>query len=172
MLIEEGKYYRALNGSKIGPMVRSKSGWVSSERIDPSGDFDWYYDGLFYRSNSEHPLTLVSEWVDDPVSETIDGDGEMYEPLRSILNQAYEQAASGKGRERHANGRPFDRQPIAEIGRMVGIGFNLGQSIKKQQEAKGMLDRGETDAAIRELLGAINYTASAVMLLRESISEN
>lgn len=91
-----------------------------------------------------------------------------YSVLAGILHEAHDQAASGKGKERH-NGRgvPFDRQPIAEIGRMCGPGFNVGQSIKKQQEAMGMLKRGEADAAIRELLGSINYAASAIMLIRE-----
>lgn len=90
-----------------------------------------------------------------------------YEPLISVLNDALKQAAEGKGKERHANNKPFDRQPIAEIGRMVGVGYNLGQAMKKAQEAKGMTDRGEDERAIAELLGVINYAASAVMLLRE-----
>lgn len=90
-----------------------------------------------------------------------------YAPLAAILQEAYDQAASGKGRERHANDRPFIAQPILQIGRMCGPGFDTGQSIKKQQEAMGMLARGEDDAAIRELLGAINYAAAAVILIRE-----
>ena len=48
----------------------------------------------------------------------IDG-GDNYDILRSILNEAYDQAATGKGRERHANGKPWDEQPIAEIGRIA-----------------------------------------------------
>lgn len=91
-----------------------------------------------------------------------------YEALAAILNEAHDQAATGKGRERHANDKPFDRQPILEIGRMVGPGFNIGQAMKKSQEAIGMASRGANDAAIRELLGAINYTASAILLIRET----
>lgn len=90
-----------------------------------------------------------------------------YAPLAAILQEAYDQAATGKGKERHANDRPFIDQPILEIGRMCGPGFDTGQSIKKQQEAMGMLARGEDDAAIRELLGAINYAAAAIILIRE-----
>lgn len=90
-----------------------------------------------------------------------------YAPLAAILQEAYDQAATGKGKERHANDRAFIDQPILEIGRMCGPGFNTGQSIKKQQEAMGMLTRGEHAAAIRDLLGAINYAASAIMLIRE-----
>lgn len=91
-----------------------------------------------------------------------------YSKLRDILDRAYEQAASGKGKERHANGKPFDKQPIAEIGRMVGTGYNLGQAMKKAQEAQGMASRGDKDKAAHELLGAINYIASAIMLIEES----
>lgn len=90
-------------------------------------------------------------------------DGDNYDILRSILNEAYDQAATGKGRERHANGKPWDEQPIAEIGRMVGTGFNTGQAIKKLQESSRM----EGEIAVRELLGAIVYAASAIMLIRE-----
>lgn len=90
-----------------------------------------------------------------------------YEPLAAVLQQALDQAQAGKGRERHANGRPFDRQPIMEIGRMVGIGYPAGQAKKKTQEAVGMLNRDEPDRAVAELLGAINYLAAAIMLIRE-----
>lgn len=36
-----------------------------------------------------------------------------YVALENILYEAYQQASAGKGNERHANNRPFDRQPIA-----------------------------------------------------------
>lgn len=90
-------------------------------------------------------------------------DYDHYATLRDILNEAYDQAATGKGKERHANDRPWSAQPIAEIGRMVGVGFNLGQAMKKLQEASRM----EGEVAVRELLGAIVYAASAIMLVRE-----
>lgn len=90
-------------------------------------------------------------------------DYDHYTTLRDILDEAYDQAATGKGKERHANDRPWSAQPIAEIGRMVGVGFNLGQAMKKLQEASRM--EGET--AVRELLGAIVYAASAIMLIRD-----
>ena len=92
-----------------------------------------------------------------------------YMVLRCILDEAYEQAAEGKGKERHAGDKPFLRQPIMEIGRMVGEGYNLGQAMKKLQEAETLLrlEGKGVEAAVRELLGAIVYTASAVILLRE-----
>lgn len=93
-------------------------------------------------------------------------DGGPYASLRAVLDEAHAQAAHGKGKARHANDRPFEQQPILEIGRMVGSGFALGQVMKKAQEAIGMVSRGENDAAVKELLGAIVYAASAVLLVR------
>jgi hypothetical protein len=91
----------------------------------------------------------------------------MYEKLDKVLADAYQQASDGKGKERHAGGKPFDRQPIMEIGRMVGPGFGLGQAMKKAQEAARMIDRGNPMHARHELLGAINYLASVVILIDE-----
>lgn len=88
-----------------------------------------------------------------------------YEDLAEVLDAALMQAASGKGAERHAGGHPFAIQPMQEITRMVGIGFPLGQAMKKSQEAGTMASRGQTDAARRELLGAINYLAGAVLAI-------
>jgi len=91
-----------------------------------------------------------------------------YVGLGRVLGAAYNQAAAGKGKERHANGKPFDRQPIMEIGRMVGPGYALGQAMKKAQEASGMLGRGEPARAQAELLGAINYLAACYLLIEET----
>lgn len=90
-----------------------------------------------------------------------------YADLRAVLDEAYNHAARGKGKERHANGRPFADQPMMTITRDVGLGFPLGQAMKKAQEAGGMADRGEYEAAVKECLGAINYLAGAVMRARE-----
>ncbi len=83
--------------------------------------------------------------------------------LQDVLDLALDQALEGKGAERHGNGKPFDRQPMLEIGRMVGPGFCFGQAMKKTQEASRM----EPEAAKREILGAINYLAGAYLLLDE-----
>lgn len=88
-----------------------------------------------------------------------------YESLKSVLDAALAQAAEGKGAERHANGLPFDAQPMARITEMVGVGFPIGQVLKKAAEAKGMADRGEREAARRELLGVINYAAGAYLAI-------
>ena len=86
-----------------------------------------------------------------------------YDPLRHVLQLAFDQAAKGKGKERHATDKPFLEQPIMEIARMVGPGYQLGQAMKKTQEAS----RLPNDRARAELLGAINYLAAAYLLLEE-----
>lgn len=95
----------------------------------------------------------------------------MYQPLKDVLKSAYAQAASGKGKERHANDKPFLEQPIMEIGRMVGMGYQTGQAMKKAQEAGGMVQRMQYEAARAELLGAINYLAAAYILIGEMASK-
>ena len=86
-----------------------------------------------------------------------------YARLQSILIEALEQAAEGKGHERHASGEPFEEQPICQIARGVGLGFPLGQAIKKIKESQ----RLQGEAGVRELLGAIVYLAGAVIVRRE-----
>ena len=82
-----------------------------------------------------------------------------YEKLADVLDRAFEQASRGKGWERHGGHKPFDEQPMQMIQDLVGEGFALGQAIKKIQESQRM----ETDAAVRELLGAIVYIAGAII---------
>lgn len=93
-----------------------------------------------------------------------DNDG--YKGLEDVFCKAFAQAAQGKGAERHANGRGFEDQPIARITDDLGLGFPLGQVSKKVQEANGMVSRGQHEAAEHELLGAINYLASAILTIR------
>ena len=106
------------------------------------------------------PPRLLAAGIDAP---NVEG----YETLRAELEAAYAQSSAGKGKERHANGRPFHRQPIAELTRMHGPGFATGQAAKKAQEALGMLARGEPDRARAELHGAIVYLAAASMVIGE-----
>lgn len=90
-----------------------------------------------------------------------------YECLSGVLDRAYNQAATGKGAERHADNRPFDDQPMQHIARRRGVGFILGQADKKSEEAQGMLSRGEREKAVHELLGAIVYLAGAVIYIEK-----
>lgn len=91
----------------------------------------------------------------------------MYAPLNRVLMMAYNHAAVGKGRERHANGGDFLTQDIMAIARVHGIGFQTGQAEKKVRESHGMMDRGDYRLAKAELLGAINYLAAAYLLIEE-----
>ena len=98
-----------------------------------------------------------------------DEDDHPYAPLERVLMLALDQASGGKGAQRHGQGKPFDRQPMLEISRMLN-GSPVGcmyQAIKKTQEASRM----DRDAAQRELLGAINYLAGAYLLLEEMAAE-
>lgn len=84
-----------------------------------------------------------------------------YERHADVLRRAYNQAATGKGAERHAQGMPFDQQPMQSLIKLHGVGFATGQASKKAQESHRMT-RG---AAVRELLGAINYLSGAVIAI-------
>lgn len=90
-----------------------------------------------------------------------------YVDLFTILHRALDQAQSGKGSDRHANGEAFNDQPIMTITRRHGLGFALGQAEKKITEAHGMVRREELAAAEKEFLGAINYVAAAILRLHE-----
>lgn len=86
-----------------------------------------------------------------------------YETLRQVLDVALAQASVGKGVQRHGySGKHFEDQQIVAFGKSVkSIVYNVGQANKKASEAIGL----EPKPAIRELLGAINYLAAAVLIL-------
>lgn len=86
---------------------------------------------------------------------------EGYEKLQDVLERAYEQAASGKGRERHARGEAFHEQVMQIGAQKFGVGSLLFQAFKKSEESQ----RLSHDRAVNELLGAINYLAGAVIAL-------
>lgn len=87
-------------------------------------------------------------------------DAQGYDSLAGVLLMAFNQASAGKGRERHANGLPFDQQPMTAINELLGSSDGyVYQAIKKAVEAK----RLPPARAIAELLGAINYLAGAVL---------
>ena len=92
-----------------------------------------------------------------------------YTALRNVLDEAFKQASAGKGAERHANGKPWTEQPIFTIAGQVGDGFNVGQVIKKVQEAQQMAARGEHSKAQHEVLGAIVYAASLHVLWGQEV---
>jgi len=91
---------------------------------------------------------------------------ENYSQLAEVLSRACEQAAEGKGAQRHGQGLPFDEQPMQTISKLLGTEKGMiYQAIKKAQESTRM----GTEPAVRELLGAINYLAGAIIFLESKI---
>lgn len=103
-------------------------------------------------------------------TETSDGSTDGYEKLTDVLQAAHNQAAHGKGKDRHANGQPFHEQRMQAISKLIkspkGMEF---QAIKKLTEGMQFDDHDRREA---ELLGAINYIAGIVIYFRESKDEN
>jgi len=103
-----------------------------------------------------------------PVKPTHNFDVPGYEVLANIMHRAYEQAALGKGKERHANDKPFHLQPIAIGAQHFGIGSTLFQMFKKAEECQ----RLPADAAVRELLGAMVYAAATIMEIERLVASS
>jgi len=83
-----------------------------------------------------------------------------YASLREVLDRAYQQASEGKGKERHGGELPFEDQPMQILSEMLGSDKGLlFQAMKKIVESQ----RLDKEAAIEELLGAINYLAGAII---------
>lgn len=84
-----------------------------------------------------------------------------YEQLAEILEAAYDQAAKGKGAERHANGLPFHKQPMQIGSDLLGSDAGLAfQAIKKIREGREFEDLHRVE---RELLGAMVYIAGMII---------
>ncbi|MCL3317745.1 hypothetical protein L6P55_23670 [Klebsiella pneumoniae] len=94
-------------------------------------------------------------------------DRDDYLPLLRTFLGALEQAAYGKGRERHANDLPFTEQPILTMARMLDNDAGLAQQvIKKTVEARSLPSK---TARINELRGTLVY-AAAMILFEERFS--
>lgn len=90
-----------------------------------------------------------------------------YEPLMSVLMDAYAQAAHGKGSERHANGKDFLDQDLLTITDVTGINGPFYQAIKKLMEGRNL----PTKKARAEFLGAIVYIAGAIAWMDKKAGE-
>lgn len=91
----------------------------------------------------------------------VEGLDDAYSSLRRVLDAAYDQAATGKGAERHANARSFESQPMQSISDLLGDNHGLlFQAVKKIQESTRLPHYRRRE---RELLGAINYIAGAII---------
>jgi hypothetical protein len=93
-----------------------------------------------------------------------------YHKLATVFAEAIDQAARGKGRERHASDEAFEDQLICFIARHLGInagvlGGPLFQVIKKAFEVTRLPTK---EAKLRELYGVMNYAAAAAILVDES----
>ena len=88
-------------------------------------------------------------------------DRDDYLPLLRTFLGALEQAAYGKGRERHANDLPFVEQPILTMARMLDSDAGLAQQvIKKTVEARSLPTK---QARINELRGTLVYAAAMIL---------
>lgn len=91
-----------------------------------------------------------------------------YHKLQEVLEMAFNQAARGKGKERHAEpDEKFEKQIICEVGRRLKDNIAAGplfQAVKKVYES----GRLPAPRAINELLGAIVYITAAITLIQEN----
>jgi hypothetical protein len=96
------------------------------------------------------------------------------EHFKKVLDEAYNQVAKGKGKERHGLFKEFDGQPWKVIAEHVGKEFLIGQAVKKLMELRvhqhTMNSLGDTPESIvtkykwrADALGAIVYTAMTIM---------
>lgn len=84
-----------------------------------------------------------------------------YKELRRVVTEAIERAASGKGKERHANDNAFEDQQICQIPKWQGSIDGLTYQInKKAIETKRM----SKEAAIKELQDVIVYAGAAIIV--------
>lgn len=91
-----------------------------------------------------------------------------YEDLAEVLHDALMQSAEGKGKERHGkDGLPFSEQRIMLVAKDHGLGYLTGQAAKKLGEAHRLLELKGPEAAQAEILGAIVYSAAAVLHLKQ-----
>ena len=99
--------------------------------------------------------------------EGINSIDENYLVLHQVLHDALDQAASGKGKDRHAMGEPFEEQLMCLLARQLGPQGPAFQVCKKVVEAC----RLPFPANVREVLGAINYAAGMVIEMERKANE-
>ncbi|ASW27287.1 hypothetical protein JT329_gp59 [Klebsiella phage KPN N98] len=115
-------------------------------------------------TNDDLDLTMVAD--DSGIRSTLfrfknEKDRDDYLPLLRTFLGALEQAAYGKGRERHANDLPFIEQPILTMAHMLDSDAGLAQQvIKKTIEARTLPTK---QARINELRGTLVYAAAMIL---------
>jgi hypothetical protein len=90
-----------------------------------------------------------------------------YYCLRRVLDLAYERASEGKGKERHAEDKPFERQDIVREQVEIGTQIGIGQIRKKAKES---LRLPPAEAQL-ELLDIIVYASGTYLAIETLESE-
>tara|TARA_Y100001963_G_C6792407_1_gene456384 strand:+ start:8053 stop:8610 length:558 start_codon:yes stop_codon:yes gene_type:complete len=109
----------------------------------------------------------LSTEMKDRESEMKDNEVIGYEKLQEVLHRAYDQAANGKGKERHSSNNtiPFHEQRMQTISDLIkspkGMEYQVVKKITEGMEMK------ETERTTKELLGAINYIAGIIIFLEK-----
>lgn len=90
-----------------------------------------------------------------------------YKKLVEILEMAYLRASEGKGHKHHSHGESFEEQWIVRGTKVFGLGGPLFQIGKKTEQAIKMeKEKYPVQDIINELLDVINYSAAAVIYLK------
>jgi hypothetical protein len=120
---------------------------------------------LASEANARHHMRMCHGVADYGVPSRDAAGEDLYSELRRVLELAVHQAASGKGRERHAvEGERFEDQKIVQLGIwMRSAQGQLYQAAKKATEAS----RLKPGAARADILGAINYLAAAFLVIEQ-----
>ena len=148
----------------------AKSAAASAGRVEEPGPAARAHAPFTVQFDTSAQLGATPSVLPEPPlwwgAEAPDGDrvlaGKGYEELADVLYRAFNQAASGKGADRHArDGEAFRDQVMADMAKRFGVGALLGQAFKKSEESQ----RLPRERAVAELLGAINYLAGAVIAL-------
>lgn len=93
-----------------------------------------------------------------------------YERLAAVLQAALDQAQRGKGKERHANDRPFHEQRMQTLSDALNSAKGMAfQACKKVTEG---VDHPTYEQQERELLGAIVYIGGMIVWLKRHHRSN
>lgn len=65
MIVQEGRTYLEVNGSKVGPMKGGSFKWVDGK--GQGGDAEWSNDGKVWCAGPEGYGDLIAEWTEGPV---------------------------------------------------------------------------------------------------------
>jgi hypothetical protein len=130
------------------------------EGKETNWDYGVRFDDHQYWMHSKECLTVISEVI--PTVPDNRSHNLPYGSLQNVLDEAFKQAAEGKGKERHANDDKYEDQ-IMFIIEKLDLGFMRSQAIKKIIESKRLIDIGKKEQAVTDLLGAINYIAGKII---------